>query len=152
MGIRMLHRRTAQARTHAQANADATPSMPRPPVPVFAADASTARVPAGPLTAPRQAATALRDRLAPARDAVRLHAAVDWRLWAELGRGCLTLALARLARLAPLSRPRPAAGVTVFVAPGTDAPAADPLSGDSDGSAPGRPRPKRPGPGPDATS
>ncbi|MFJ1970653.1 hypothetical protein ACIO93_18450 [Streptomyces sp. NPDC087903] len=148
MGIRMLHRRTAQARTHAQANADATPSTPRPPVPVFAADASTARVPAGPLTAPRQAAAALRDRLARARDAVRLHAALDWRLWAELGRGCLTLALARLA---PLSRPRPAAGIAVFVAPGTGARAAGPVSGDSDGSAPGRPRPKRPGPGPDAT-
>ncbi|MET7457777.1 hypothetical protein ABZT03_39195 [Streptomyces sp. NPDC005574] len=133
MGIRMLHRRTAQARTHAQANADALPCTPRPPVPVLAAGASTARIPAVPLARPRQAATALRTRLAPARGAVRLHAAPDWRLWADLGRGYLTLALTRLAR------PRPPATVTVFVAP--------PVPARTPGAA-GIAGPRTPGPAP----
>ncbi|MGW2239259.1 hypothetical protein [Streptomyces sp. NPDC001759] len=41
MGIRMLNRRTAKA----QADAEPAPAEPSTPVPVFAADASTARIP-----------------------------------------------------------------------------------------------------------
>ncbi|MFJ9116392.1 hypothetical protein ACIRJO_12685 [Streptomyces sp. NPDC102394] len=41
MGIRMLNRRTATARAHAEP----APAEPSTPVPVFAADASTARIP-----------------------------------------------------------------------------------------------------------
>ncbi|MFJ9727251.1 hypothetical protein ACIRP3_31290 [Streptomyces sp. NPDC101209] len=41
MGIRMLNRRTATA----QADAEPAPAEPSTPVPVFAADASTARIP-----------------------------------------------------------------------------------------------------------
>ncbi|MEU1255351.1 hypothetical protein ACWHLZ_42165 [Streptomyces chartreusis] len=71
MGIRTLHRRTAPA----PANVDSqdTPSTKPPKVPFFAADASTARIPAD-LIAPlrRTAATVatLRARLALTRTAL----------------------------------------------------------------------------------
>ncbi|MET7479436.1 hypothetical protein ABZT17_34445 [Streptomyces sp. NPDC005648] len=79
MGIRMLHRRTASVR----ADTDTPPCPPRSPVPVFAADASSARIPADLATALRRTAHctagALRQRLTAAAEPPA------WRLWAELG-------------------------------------------------------------------
>ncbi|MGW3093730.1 hypothetical protein ACWDCC_09780 [Streptomyces sp. NPDC001102] len=63
MGIRMLNRRTATA----QAHAEPAPVEPSTPVPVFAADASTARIPTDLATdlatTLHQAAAHLTDRL-----------------------------------------------------------------------------------------
>ncbi|WP_234478994.1 hypothetical protein, partial [Streptomyces sp. MBT65] len=64
MGIRMLHRRTGRARTQTQAaGAAAAQGTPRPPAPAFAADASTARIPADLAMAVRHTAAGLRHRL-----------------------------------------------------------------------------------------
>ena len=159
MGIRMLHRRTAQARTQAQANADATPSTPLPPVQAFAADASTARIPTDPVTALRQAAAALRHRLAAlARNAVSDRGPDTApgaepprrRQWADLGRGCLALGRSYVAlALTRLPRSRPKPTITVFIAPGVTGPVSERPDGSPSG--PGRPLPKGQGPGPDAT-
>ncbi|KUO22782.1 hypothetical protein AQJ91_01835 [Streptomyces dysideae] len=125
MGIRTLHRRTAPAL--ADAHVGAVPTLPSPSVPVFAAGASTARIPTDLMTSLRRR----RPGPAPLRR----------RLWADLARGCLALALNRL------PRSRPAGPVTVFVAGA--------LSERPDGSAVSRPRPHPnpncQGPGPDAT-
>ncbi|MFD8305743.1 hypothetical protein ACFV29_25875 [Streptomyces sp. NPDC059690] len=63
MGIRMLNRRTAKA----QAHADPAPAEPSTPVPVFAADASTARIPTDLATTLHRRAKTLR------RTATALH-------------------------------------------------------------------------------
>ena len=114
MGIRMLHRRTASA----QASTGTSPCVTFTSVPVFAADASTARIPV-------ELAVALRGTVA------------------DLRRGHLTAALtaafaaapARLARLArPRPRPHPARTFNVFVATATAATTA--VSERPDGSAP----------------
>ncbi|CAM5345726.1 hypothetical protein SALBM217S_05813 [Streptomyces griseoloalbus] len=114
MGIRMLHRRAAPPR----ADADGPTTQAFPPVPVFAAAASTARVPGGLTAALRRTAARLGRRVTdgPWR-AGRTPAAPDtgtgrppWLLWAELARAYLTLVLTLL------PRPRPVRTVTVFVA------------------------------------
>lgn len=125
MGIRMLHRRTARARTQAQAADLAAAATPRPPVPAFAAGASTARIPADLAMAVRHTAADLRRRLTfrddtdvdpreqarnPRGPAVTPHDTPVWRLWADLGRGYLALVLTRL------PRSRPVHTVTVFMA------------------------------------
>ncbi|MEU3142858.1 MULTISPECIES: hypothetical protein [unclassified Streptomyces] len=146
MGIRMLHRRAASPRAAADGPTPEAPS----PVPVFAADASTARTPVLPLTRALRRTTAdLGHRIAggpwrPGRAAgpalPRPGEPLPWRLWAELARGCLTLALTLL------PRPRPVRTVTVFVAAG------ETLSARPYGSAASSPRPRGPRwPGPDAT-
>ncbi|MGW2522961.1 hypothetical protein ACWC09_39445 [Streptomyces sp. NPDC001617] len=112
MGIRMLHRRTASP----QASTDRTPRTPYPPVPVFAADASTARIPTGLATVLRRTAhrTAgdLRRRLAAAT-----AEPATWRLWADLGCTYAAGLADRVRRaaglLARVRRGRPA--VTMFV-------------------------------------
>ncbi|WP_238697242.1 hypothetical protein [Streptomyces sp. E2N166] len=104
--------------------------MPLPPVPVVAPGASTGRIPATLATALRRTAADLRRRLVhrgPAAATPRETPA--WRLWADLTRGYLALALTLL------PRSRPAQTVTVFVA------SADTLSAGSGGSAPYRRRP-----------
>ncbi|WP_240983050.1 hypothetical protein [Streptomyces sp. S3(2020)] len=121
MGIRTLHRHTAPA----QATTDATASTPPPSVPLFAATASTARI-------PPDLATALRKRAADLRHQLTRR---DWRLAADQARGYLALLLTALPRA------RQVRTVTVFIA--TAAAVTDRL----DGSAPGR----EPAPGPDAT-
>ncbi|MFE4668643.1 hypothetical protein ACFRI7_23310 [Streptomyces sp. NPDC056716] len=100
MGIRMLHRRPA-------------PAMPLPPVPVFAADASTARLALGPAEALRHTAKALRRRLTPAKEPVpaRPGDPPGRRLWTDLTRGYVALLLTLLPRT---RRPRT---LTVFTAP-----------------------------------
>ncbi|MEV7688515.1 hypothetical protein ACFW1F_05500 [Streptomyces bungoensis] len=145
MGIRMLHRRTHEARGSTPARADAASAQVTAvsPVPALAADASTARIPADLATTLRRARTALRGTAAGLMAGFR-PAEPDgtpaWRLGTDLVRGYLALLLT----LVPRPRPRPR--LTVFVAPLTGRPAA-----------PGRsPRPPRtpgdrPGPGPDAT-
>ncbi|GHA78638.1 hypothetical protein GCM10010512_06820 [Streptomyces thermoviolaceus subsp. thermoviolaceus] len=100
MGIRMLHHRPAVSR----AAAAAAPAAPPSPVPAFAAGASTARIPVGPATAVRRATTGLSRRLAPGEPC-------PWRVWADLARGYVALALQGL------PRPAPARTFTVFVAP-----------------------------------
>ncbi|MGW7379737.1 hypothetical protein [Streptomyces sp. NPDC054794] len=136
MGIRMLHRRPAQARTTAQANAAAVPALPPVRLPALAADASTARIPTDPATVLRRAAAALRRRLTARAAGVDL--AHLWRQWADLVRGYLALLLTLLPRT------RPPRTITVFVATLTERP---------DGRAPRDPRrPERQRqPGPDAT-
>lgn len=111
MGIRMLHRRAAPARAAADG-----PTLTAP-VPVFAAAASTARIPVPLATALRQAAADLGRRIAGGgRRTGRAATAVfpgeqpPWRQWAEHARAHLTLAITRL------HRPRPVRTVTVFVA------------------------------------
>jgi len=153
MGIRMLHRRTAPARTQAQAHADKVPFSARPRVPAHAAAASTARVPVDLAALLRRGKdTSLR---VPAHLATTLrHATADLRHrltgddrdvveqgrwpWAELGLSYLALVLTLL----PRSRTLPT--MTVFVA------AADTLS-----ERPGDPAPMPPpgcrAPEPDAT-
>ncbi|MFJ3230387.1 hypothetical protein [Streptomyces sp. NPDC086787] len=103
MGIRMLHRRAAQARTTPQADAAAPTPMPSSRIPALAADASTARIPADRTAAVRKRATRLRHRFAG-------------RQWADLCRGYLALLLALL------PKPRPPRRMTVFVAPLTERP------------------------------
>ncbi|MFK4104805.1 hypothetical protein ACI2L1_32990 [Streptomyces sp. NPDC019531] len=117
MGIRMLHRRTAPARTQAQAHADNAPSVARRPVPAHAAAASTARVPRDLTTLLRRATDDLRHRFAR-RDRDDVDQEPEGvsqepsrhRLWAELALGYLALALTLL----PRARPMPT--MTVFVA------------------------------------
>ncbi|MFF5157091.1 hypothetical protein ACFY3N_12675 [Streptomyces sp. NPDC000348] len=114
-----------------------------PPVPVFAAAASTARTPA---TALRNVTAHLGRRVADGRRrTARTPTAVGpageqppWRLWAELARAYLTLALTLL------PRPRPVRTVTVFVA------ASDTLSVRPYDAAAAHRRPQGP-PWPDAT-
>ncbi|MFI0502214.1 hypothetical protein ACH3WN_05020 [Streptomyces albogriseolus] len=145
MGIRMLHRRAATPR----ADADGPTAQAFPPVPVFAAAASTARVPGGLTAAFRGAAARLGrrrvidNRWRTGRTPAAPGAGTDqpsWRLWAELARAYLTLVLTLL------PRPRPVRTVTVFVA------ASETLSVRPYGPAPAYPRPQGPPwPGPDAT-
>lgn len=103
MGIRMLHRTAAPPR----ADAGGTTLRAFPPVPVFAAAASTARIPTTLATALRNA-TAVLGRRGDHRTTTGEQP--PWRLWAELLRAHLTLAVSRL------PRPRPVRTVTVFVA------------------------------------
>ncbi|GHE78029.1 hypothetical protein GCM10018789_00610 [Streptomyces werraensis] len=138
MGIRMLHRRAAPPR----ADADGPTTQAFPPVPVFAAAASTARIPGGLTAAFRDTAVRLgrwrtgRTPAAPAAGTGR----PPWRLWAELARAYLTLVLTLL------PRPRPVRTVTVFVA------ASETLSVRPYGPPPAYRRPQGPPwPGPDAT-
>ncbi|SDC26205.1 hypothetical protein SAMN05216505_101965 [Streptomyces prasinopilosus] len=146
MGIRMPHRRAAFPRA-----ADGpTPEAP-PPVPVFAAGASTARTPVPLTTALRRATAGLGRRITggPRRPDRGGEAGPPgpgagvppaWRSWAELARDCLTLALTLL------SRPRPVRTVTVFVAAG------EPLGARPYGRAAAPPPPQGPWrPEPDAT-
>ncbi|MGW0457791.1 hypothetical protein [Streptomyces tendae] len=107
MGIRMLHHRTTPAR----ARTDGPARVPLLPVPVFAPGASTGRTPATLTTVLRRTATDLRRPLARrARATAAPHETPAWRLWADLARGYLALALTLL------PRPRPAHTLTVFVA------------------------------------
>ncbi|MFF0646728.1 hypothetical protein [Streptomyces tendae] len=107
MGIRMLHHRTTPAR----ARTDGPARVPLLPVPVFAPGASTGRTPATLTTVLRRTATDLRRPLAfRARTMATPHETPAWRLWADLARGYLALALTLL------PRPRPAHTFTVFVA------------------------------------
>ncbi|MFI8945873.1 hypothetical protein ACIGO6_05070 [Streptomyces sp. NPDC053750] len=136
MGIRMLHHRTTPAR----ASTDRPARVPLPPVPVFAPGASTGRVPTTLATALHRTAAHLRRRLArryPAAATPRETSAR--RLWADLTRGYLALALGLLPRT------RPAHTFTVFVA------TTDTLSAPPGGPAPYRRLPGPWGPGPDAT-
>ncbi|MFJ5258998.1 hypothetical protein ACIQAC_00795 [Streptomyces sp. NPDC088387] len=103
MGIRMLHRRPAS-------------STPPPPVPAFAAGASTARLAIGPAEALRHTAKDLRSRCTPVKATrepvpARPGDPPVWRLWADLARGHLTLLIAHLPRT------RPPHTLTVFTAP-----------------------------------
>ncbi|GHB30518.1 hypothetical protein GCM10010377_21030 [Streptomyces viridiviolaceus] len=137
MGIRMLHHRTAPAR----ASTDGRACVPLLPVPVFAPGASTARIPNPLATALRRTTAGFRRglaRRAPATAGPR--EAPAWRLWAELARGHLALALTLLPRT------RRAQTFTVFVA------TADSLSARQSGPAPHRRLPGRRDPGPDAAS
>ncbi|QEV05836.1 hypothetical protein [Streptomyces prasinus] len=117
MGIRMPHRRAAFPRAAADGPTPEEPS----PVPVFAADASTARTPVPLATALRRATADLGRRVTgrsrrPGRGGEAAPpgpgpgAQPAWRSWAETARDCLTLALTLL------PRPRPVRTVTVFVA------------------------------------
>ncbi|MBU6535156.1 hypothetical protein ACFUIW_20885 [Streptomyces sp. NPDC057245] len=140
MGIRMLHHRTTPAR----ASTDRPARMPHSPVPVYAPGASTGRIPTPLATTLRRTATDLRRRLGrrhPRPTAVpdETRETPAWRLWADLARGYLALALTLL--------PRPSTGhtFTVFVAP------ADTLTATPGGPAPHRSRPGWWGPEPDAT-
>ncbi|MGA5333389.1 hypothetical protein ACWDU0_24445 [Streptomyces cellulosae] len=144
MGIRMLHRRAAPPR----ADADGPTTQAFPPVPVYAAAASTARIPGGLTAAVRDTAVRLGRRVtdspwrtgrAPAAPGAGAGTP-PWRLWAELARAYLTLVLTLL------PRPRPVRTVTVFVA------ASETLSVRPYGPAPAYRRPQGPPwPGPDAT-
>ncbi len=155
MGIRTLLSRTA-------------PGLAPPPVPVFAADASTLRVPVTLTTALRHKTADLQNHLALGRRPTDsagpgdLPAATDparpgapsgspetpgetgrtspRRAWSDRARGYLTLVLTLL------PRPRPAhTTITVYIA------TTEPLSERPDGSAPHRRRGQdRPGPEPDA--
>ncbi|MFE2039599.1 hypothetical protein ACFXAZ_01505 [Streptomyces sp. NPDC059477] len=100
MGIRMLHRWPA-------------PAMPLPPVPVFATDASTARLALSPAEALRHKAKALRHRFTPAKEPVpaRPGDRPGRRLWTDLTRGYVALLRTLLPRT---RRPRT---LTVFTAP-----------------------------------
>lgn len=140
MGIRMLHRTAAPPR----ADADGPTPKAFPPVPVFAAAASTARIPVTLSTALRNATADLGRRVTAGRrrgDRTRTGEQPPWRLWAELARAYLTLVVTLL------PRPRPVRTVTVFVA------ASDTLSVRPYGPAAAYRRPQRPPwPGwPDAT-
>ena len=116
MGIRMLHHRTTPAR----ARTDGPARVPLLPVPVFAPGASTGRTPATLTTVLRRTATDLRRPLARrARATAAPQETPAWRLWADLARGYLALALTLL------PRPRPAHTFTVFVAT-ADSPGARP--------------------------
>lgn len=136
MGIRMLHHRTTPAR----ASTDRPARVPLLPVPVFAPGASTGRTPTTLATALRRTAADLRRSLShrdPAAATPRETPAR--RLWADLARGYLTLAVTLL------PRSRPAHTSTVFVA------TADTLSARPGGPAPYRRLPGFRKPGPDAT-
>ncbi|CAL9578984.1 hypothetical protein SUDANB132_04993 [Streptomyces sp. enrichment culture] len=103
MGIRMLHRTAAPPR----ADADGPTLEAFPPVPVFAAAASTARIPTTLATALRDAAAVLGR---PRGDRTTTGEPPPWRLWAELARARLALVRSLL------PGPRPVRTVTVFVA------------------------------------
>ncbi|MET8568609.1 hypothetical protein [Streptomyces sp. NPDC004783] len=136
MGIRMLHHRTTPAR----ASTDGPARVPLLRVPVFAPGASTGRTPATFAAALGRTAADLRRRLVrrdPA-DAAPPRGTPAWRLWADLARGYLALALTLL------PQPRPARTFTVFVAP------ADTLSARPAGPAPHRRLPGGRDAGPDA--
>ncbi|OSC50177.1 hypothetical protein B5181_40415, partial [Streptomyces sp. 4F] len=112
----MLHHRTTPAR----ASTDRPARVPLLPVPVFAPGASTGRTPTTLATALRRTTTDLRRRLVRRdRTAPMPRETPAWRLWADLARGYLALALTLLPRT------RPAHTFTVFVA-GTDALSARP--------------------------
>ncbi|MFF9084864.1 hypothetical protein ACF1BE_00295 [Streptomyces sp. NPDC014991] len=113
MGIRMLHRRTPEAVPRTWADTFSAQAMPPSRVPAVAADASTARIPADPATTVRRATRDLRRRLAG-----RTARIPDRRLWADLARAYLALAVAQI----PRARPRHT--LTVFVASLTERPAA----------------------------
>ncbi|MET4659033.1 hypothetical protein ABID80_002748 [Streptomyces sp. PvP037] len=134
MGIRMLHRSAAPPRT----GTDGPTPGASEPVPVFAAAASTARIPATLATALRSATANLGRRVTGPAPAARRDEQPPWRLWAELTRAYLTLVLTLL------PRPRPVRTVTVFVAAG------DTLRVRPYGSAAAYPHPPGP-PWPDAT-
>ncbi|GHJ03826.1 hypothetical protein TPA0906_56910 [Streptomyces olivaceus] len=152
MGIRMLHHRTT---TPARASTDRPARASHSPVPVCAPGASTGRIPTPLTTTLRRTATDLRRRLrhrppalatpatAPAAPGGEPRRTPAWRLWADLARGYLALALTLL----PRPHPRPGHTFTVFVAP-TDTLTARP---GGPGPAPHRDRPGRWGPEPDAT-
>ena len=144
MGIRMLHRRTPEARDGTPVRADpaSAQATPASPVPPLAADASTARIPADLATTARRAAADLRHRLA-ARAARTDGAAPDWRVRADLARGYLALLLT----LIPRARPRRT--LTVFVAPVPAAPVTEPPADPGPHRPPHRDRPE---PGPGATA
>ncbi|MEV0690623.1 hypothetical protein [Streptomyces sp. NPDC050388] len=111
MGIRMLHRRAGPPPT----DADGPTLEAFSPVPVFAATASTARTPAPLTTALRRAGRRCTGRGAtavPPAPPPGVGEPPPWRVWAELTRGYLALALTLL------PRPRPVRTVTVFVAAG----------------------------------
>ncbi|WP_437053581.1 hypothetical protein [Streptomyces sp. enrichment culture] len=120
--------------------------MPHSPVPVYASGASTGRIPTPLATTLRRTAADLRRRLgrrhprpAAVPDETReTRETPAWRLWADLARGYLALALTLL--------PRPSTGhtFTVFVAP------ADTLRARRGGPVPRRSRPGWWGPEPDA--
>lgn len=95
----MQHRRTPEARDGIPARADTASAQATPasPVPPFAADASTARIPADLATTVRRTVADLRRRLA-----ARTRRAPDWRAWPDLARGYLALLLT----LIPRTRPR----------------------------------------------
>ncbi|GGW89758.1 hypothetical protein GCM10010297_09110 [Streptomyces malachitofuscus] len=143
MGIRMLHRTAAPPR----ADADGPTLEAFPPVPVFAAAASTARIPVTLATALRNATANLGRRITDGgwrtgrtAGAVLPGEQPPWRLWAELARAYLTLVVTWL------PRPRPVRTVTVFVA------ASETLSVRPYGSPAGyRSLQSPPWPGPDAT-
>ncbi|MCK1823618.1 hypothetical protein MTQ10_29555 [Streptomyces sp. XM83C] len=115
MGIRMLHRRTARAKAHepAAADADAAPRASLPTVPPYAPAAGTARIPSDPLRALTMRAARLGRRIAghgrAVRDALRLGDAAVWRARSDVVLGFLALLTARL------PRPRPTRTFTVFV-------------------------------------
>ncbi|MEV5728776.1 hypothetical protein AB0N50_23600 [Streptomyces pharetrae] len=130
MGIRMLNHRLA--------------APPLRSVPALSADASTARVLAGPATVLRHTAVDLRHRIGRRTPSVvRLYDGTveAWRPWAELARGYLALLLALM------PRHRPAYTVTVFTA--TVPALSEPPNGSAAG--PRRPRRGRRTPKPDAT-
>ncbi|PWJ05859.1 hypothetical protein DKG34_19055 [Streptomyces sp. NWU49] len=118
MGIRVLHRRAIPP----WAGADGPALEAFSPVPVFAAAASTVRLPTTRATALRHAAADLgrrvtdgrrrTDRASTAAGTVHPGEPPAWRLWTELVRGYLALALTLL------PRPRPVRTITVFVAAG----------------------------------
>ncbi|MFE2191775.1 hypothetical protein ACFXAQ_13170, partial [Streptomyces olivaceus] len=122
MGIRMLHHRTT---TPARASTDRPARASHSPVPVCAPGASTGRIPTPLTTTLRRTATDLRRRLrhrppalatpatAPAAPGGEPRRTPAWRLWADLARGYLALALTLL----PRPHPRPGHTFTVFVAP-----------------------------------
>ncbi|MFF9108475.1 hypothetical protein [Streptomyces sp. NPDC014805] len=142
MGIRMLHRRTARAQAQHQvpARADALADLPAPlpPVPPFAADASTGRIPVTRTEALRRRTAALarrlthRDGTAVSDDTAGSATASGTsrrQVWTELGLSYLALLLSRLPR-----PHRPTRSVTVFVVP----PPPTAAAGGPDG--PARPR------------
>ncbi|MFI1361547.1 hypothetical protein [Streptomyces griseochromogenes] len=141
MGIRMLHRRTPEARhgTPARADTASAQATPASSVPPLAADASTARIPADLPATVRRAAANLRRRLA-ARVARTDGAAPDWRARADLARGYLALLLTLIPRV------RPRRTLTVFVAPVLVARVTEPPGGPGPHLPPHRDRPE-PGPG-----
>ncbi|MEW2132289.1 hypothetical protein [Streptomyces sp. NPDC005435] len=109
MGIRMLHRRRTRAwhRRIERAEADPGRGGDASPVPLLAADASSARIPVDPAARARAVLAALRRRAA----------ALDWRARADVARGYLALLLAAL----PKARPRHT--LTVFIASLAERPA-----------------------------
>ena len=93
MGIRMLHHRTTPAR----ASTDRPARVPLPTVPDFSPGASTGRIPATVMTALRRTGEGLRRRVTRrGRAAAAPREVPARRLWADLARGYLALALTLL--------------------------------------------------------